>query len=138
MHAANFGSHMFLCDRSFITQSVYQNATGPETRTPELDATLAAYAKEVEKVPHLVVYCKRDTLRNDNDLWFINGKEKEIIAEYDTYMQSSILNTLYLDTKLLDEDACTALILGASQAAYSHYLNNNNEARLQLWTYGND
>jgi thymidylate kinase len=133
MHAANFASHMFLCDRSFITQVVYQNATGPETKFDALDKTLEAYEKEVKNLPHLVVFCKRSTLRNDNDVHFINGKEDDIVKEYFNYMQNTSLNTIHLDTEKLTVDASVALVLGAIQAAYNLYVNESKD-KLTIWT----
>ena len=134
MHKSNFASHMFLCDRSFITQIVYQNATGPETKFDALDKTLDAYEKEVFDVPHLVVYCKRSTLRNDGDIYFINGKEDDILKEYDKYMSDVKLNTLHLNTEIIDVDTSVALVLGAIQAAFQHFVLSTSTKPLQIWT----
>ncbi|WIC41351.1 thymidylate kinase [Chryseobacterium phage MA9V-1] len=134
MHEANFKSHNFLCDRSFITQRVYQDALGPETKTPELDATLLAYEHEVSQIPHLVVYCKRKTLRNDGDFVAMDNKELDIVARYEKYIDSECtLNKIVIDTEKLDVDSCTALIVGAIQAAYNHYVENKSGKAINIW-----
>jgi cytidylate kinase len=134
MHKSNFASHMFLCDRSFITQKVYQDITGPDTKTQLLDDTLIALEQEVSTVPHLVVYCKNKKLRNDSDFVFMDGKEDAIVKRYEDFFNNEcMLNKVTINTELIDEESSVSVILGAIQAAYNNYVQKSSK-RLSIWT----
>lgn len=134
MHQHNFVSHNFLCDRSFVTQMVYQSALHPETRTPELDATLVGLEKEIKKYPHLLVYCKNRSLDDvDSDIFHMDNRDISIIKRYDDYIKNEcILNKIVIDTGRLDEDSSVSLILGTIQAGYNHHIQKI-KTPLNLW-----
>lgn len=133
MMGQSFISHNIMCDRSYITQRVYQDVTGVETKTELLDKTLIALEKETLKLPHILVYCRSKYLRNDGDFKHMDNKEISIIHRYEKYIKDEcILNKIVIDTDTLDEDSSVSLILGAIQAGYSHYINTNNKTPLNI------
>lgn len=121
--SANFESHMFFLDRSFITHKVYQLAVNQSTRTPQTDDILVSYEKELIRRPHLVVYTKHSKLRDEKDVkWISQETAPAIISEYNKYFDNNTaLNTLTINTEKHDIETSVAAILGGILACKHHY-----------------
>lgn len=134
MHQHNFTTHNFLCDRSFLSQKIYQDALHPETKTELLDQILIGIEKEISKHPHLLVYCRNNSLDNeDSDIFHMDHAESAVVKRYDDYIKNEcILNKIVIDTGRLDPDSSVSLIIGAIQAGYNHHIQNI-KTPLNLW-----
>ncbi len=84
--------NVFIWDRSFITQKVYQKAIGPDSITPNHISILHSYEKHLADLEHMVFYCERDAKFKDDYGMIDEGNHKVILAEYDKWAKTNAHN----------------------------------------------
>lgn len=106
-----FDKHTFVCDRSFITDYVFNKAIWPEHMTERYMQCWEAYNKQLQTIPHLVIYCKRSIDKNDfNDIamhnWSMDAEHWQRLEQaYKDWRAETSLHVLNVDNDWYDIDS---------------------------------
>jgi thymidylate kinase len=90
----------FIADRSFFTQTVYQLCLGHDSDaiTDEQMHMFNAYCAVMQKIPHLVIYCKSSQYELDNLVTNLEIRSR-LDAMYEKTMLGSSLNSLVINAE---------------------------------------
>ena len=97
-----FNKASFVFDRSFITDWVFKRAIYPEAFTDNYQKMYAAYEAKLNKLPHVIFYCKRQVLDDFKDNFAGSAnltKEDHDKLQYwfDEWRKQTTLNVIDID-----------------------------------------